>query len=109
MTRINNADTATRCWRTDHNQARLLNRRRELAHEKHGANSIESMPAADQRWMPVLIEEIGEVAHAITYDSGKTMTDLADELLDVMAVCGAWLDALRVAGFEPDNKGVWLA
>lgn len=109
MTRIDTSDIGSRCWRTDHNQARLVNRRRELAHEKHGDDSIESVPAGDARWLSILVEEVGEVAHALTYDSGQSPADLADELLDVMAVAGAWLDALRADGVNPDRKGVWLA
>ena len=43
---------------------------RAKAHQKHGANSIEAIPADDPRWLSILVEEIGEVAHAMTYDSG---------------------------------------
>lgn len=109
MTRIDTSETSTRCWRTDHNHARLVNRRRDLAHEKHGENSIEALAADDPMWVAVLLEEVGEVAHALTYDSGQTKSDIADELVDVMAVCSAWLDALRLAGHHPDTKGAWLA
>lgn len=109
VTRIDLSEMGTRCFQTDHNQARLLNRRRELASEKHGNESIEALPVGDVRWLAILIEEVGEVARTRTYDSGATLVDLADELVDVMAVCGAWLDALREAGIHPDAKGVWLA
>lgn len=108
-TRIDYGERSVRCWRTDHNQGRLINRRRELADEKHGRQSIEAIAHDDPRWPIILMEEVGEVAHALTYDSGASPSDLADEILDVMAVCGAWLDALRVAGIRPDDRGAWLA
>lgn len=111
MTRINKSDMSARCWRTDHNQARLINAAREAAHEKHGDDSIESVPADDPRWVAILGEEFGEVCHALTYDSGASLQDLADELVDVMAVAGAWLDAIRVDhGVHPTIAGkTWLA
>lgn len=107
--RIDFSDISRRCYRTDHNVARIINQRRQAAHEKHGEQSIESLDHDDPRWLSVLVEEVGEVAHALTYDSGLESSDLADELADVMAVCSAWLDALRVAGVRPDTKGTWLA
>jgi hypothetical protein len=62
------------------------------AHAKHGANSIESIPADDPRWLAILVEEIGEVANALTYDGPKE--GLRAELIDVMAVASAWLDSV---------------
>ncbi len=64
---------------------------REKAHEKHGNNSIERMFFLDPRWMPVLVEEVGEVAHELTYDADG---DLRAELVDLLAVASAWLDAI---------------
>lgn len=111
--RIDRSEIATRCWRSDHNQGRLVNGRRELADEKHGDKSIEALEYDDPAWMPILVEEVGEIAHGLTYD-GATGHDerwhaIANELLDAMAVCGAWLDALREEGIHPDAKGTWLA
>lgn len=107
MTRIDRSEMSTRCWRSDHNQSRLINAAREAAHEKHGDHSIEAVPAGDPRWLPILVEEIGEVAHALTYDADDQA--LADELLDVLAVAAAWLDALRVEGIHPTKVRTWLA
>lgn len=107
MSRIDKENLQNRCWRTDHNQARLINWAREKAHAKHGLNSIEALPASDPDWLAILAEEFGEVAHALTYDSRDNQA-LANELLDVMAVAGAWLDALRVEGVRPVS-GAWLA
>jgi hypothetical protein len=84
-----------RCFRSDHDQAREVNRRREVAHAKHGEHSIEALPGDDPRWLTVLVEEVGEVAHALTYDSDATQGDLVSEIYDVMTVASAWIDALR--------------
>ena len=66
------------------------------AHDKHGDNSIESIDPLDPRWLSILVEEVGEVAHELTYDSTG---DLRAELIDVMSVVSAWIDALdRRAG-----------
>lgn len=110
-TRIDTSDISSPCWRTDHNQGRLVNRARELAHEKHGVDSIEAVAADDPRWVAILGEEYGEVCHALTYDSGASVQDLADELVDIMAVAGAWLDAIRVDhGVHPAlARKVWQA
>lgn len=106
--RIDYSDITSRCWRTDHNQARLINAAREAAHAKHGDQSIEAIPATDPRWLAVLVEEVGEVAHALTYDATGGPQAVAAELLDVLAVAGAWLDAYRVDGVKPPTPA-WLA
>jgi NTP pyrophosphatase (non-canonical NTP hydrolase) len=67
-------------------------RARAKAHAKHGANSIEALAADSPRWLPVLIEEVGEVANTLTYDGPDLATRA--ELMDVLAVVTAWLDAI---------------
>lgn len=64
---------------------------RAKAHAKHGENSIEGILPSSPRWLPILVEEIGEVSHELTYDSTGS---LRAELIDVLAVASAWLDAL---------------
>lgn len=66
-------------------QARLA------AHKKHGDQSIEAAAAGDPRWLPILVEEVGEVAHELTYDAAGSVRA---ELIDVLAVASAWVDAL---------------
>lgn len=83
------------CYRDDHALYREVLQARLKAHEKHGANSIEVEPASSARWLPILVEEIGEIAEALTYD-GKG--DLRAELVDGLAVLSAWVDALDRAG-----------
>lgn len=65
---------------------------RRKAHAKHGNSSIEGMPAEHPAWLPVLVEEVGEVAHEMTYDAKGG--SLRAELVDVLAVASAWLDAI---------------
>lgn len=96
MTRIDYEDCDRHCFRGDHRQANVINAARIRAHEKHGTNSVESIDHDDPRWLAILVEEVGEVAHALTYDADPTR--LADELVDVLTVASAWLDAHRAIG-----------
>jgi len=67
-------------------------RARAAAHAKHGTNSIEALAADSPRWLPVLVEEVGEIANTLTYDGPGHNTRA--ELIDVLAVVTAWLDAI---------------
>lgn len=67
-------------------------RARFAAHAKHGANSIEVLAADSPHWLPVLVEEVGEVANTLTYDGPDLATRA--ELIDVLAVVTAWIDAI---------------
>lgn len=66
------------------------------AHEKHGTNSIEAISAHDPRWISILMEEVGEVAHELTYDA---VGSLRKELIDVLSVATAW-----VASIDKDQR-----
>jgi hypothetical protein len=81
-----------RCYRDDHEIWQQTLQARLRAHTKHGANSIEAIAADSPRWLAILVEEVGEVANCLTYDgpTGK----LRDELIDVMSVASAWIDAI---------------
>lgn len=79
---------------------------RFAARLKHGENSIERVPGRDPRWLSILVEEVGEVAHALTYDAahtGSVEESVRAELLDVLAVASAWADALDHI-IEQQNK-----
>ncbi len=68
---------------------------RERADRKHGVNGIEQLPVGSDRWLAILTEELGEVAHTLTYDVDDEWGDaLVSELIDVASVATAWLDAL---------------
>lgn len=69
------------------------------AHEKHGENSIEAVPALDiARWLPILGEEFGEVNEALTYDKSESEAEkwanVRAELIDVITVATAWVAAI---------------
>ncbi|QNE21929.1 hypothetical protein F1D05_33465 [Kribbella qitaiheensis] len=68
---------------------------RSAAHDKHGDNSIEALAADSPRWLPVLVEEVGEIANTLTYDGPGDNTRA--ELIDAIAVLTAWLDAIDTA------------
>jgi NTP pyrophosphatase (non-canonical NTP hydrolase) len=90
--RTHGSGNQARCFRDDHDPWREIMRAREKAHAKHGANSIEALPADDPRWLPILVEEIGEMAHCLTYDGPKD--ELRAEVIDVLAVASALLAAI---------------
>lgn len=71
---------------------------RAKAKAKHGDNSIEAIEAGDPRWLSILVEEVGEAAHELTYDSTGS---LRAELVDILAVSSSWLDALDRAVVSP--------
>lgn len=72
---------------------REIQQAREKADQKHGDNSIEHLPADSPDWLPILVEEVGEVAQAQTYDKGSRAS-LRAELIDVCSVASAWIAAL---------------
>lgn len=82
----------THCFRDDHVLYREVLAARRKAHAKHGENSIEVEPADSPRWLAILVEEVGEIANAQTYDGPKE--NLRAELIDVLAVASAWVDSL---------------
>ena len=85
------SDTSMHCFRSDHEPWREIMRAREKADVKHGENSIEQLAADSPRWLSILVEEVGEVAHELTYDATGS---LRAELIDVLSVASAWLAAL---------------
>jgi NTP pyrophosphatase (non-canonical NTP hydrolase) len=68
---------------------------RVRAHAKHGAQSIEGQNSGD-RLLPILLEEVGEVARAMNeYALGNLTHEEAGrairaELVDVLTVASAW-------------------
>lgn len=90
------------------------------AHEKHGDQSIEAIEATDLRWLSILVEEVGETAHELTYDAQRRvdvysgeplppaeqrkrhLEELRKELLDVATVAVAWIASIDL---EPGGSG----
>lgn len=64
------------------------------AHLKHGRHSMMN-PAMDMgERLAILVEEVGEVAHAMTYDVNK-LPELRKELIQVAAMALSWFEATR--------------
>lgn len=61
---------------------------------KHGENAQDCLFFDDPKCFLNLAEEFGEVAHALTYDSGKGLGELQKELIQVAAMAIAWADTL---------------
>lgn len=73
------------------------------AHNKHDANggsSMERQPWESDRWLPVLMEELGEVSRELNewHHNNRTVEQLRDnlrsELVQHAAIVTAWIDAL---------------
>jgi NTP pyrophosphatase (non-canonical NTP hydrolase) len=75
--------------------SRDVDRERKRAHRKHSAKgrSAEQMPWTDPIWLPVLVEEVGEVARALC--DGETPERVREELIQVAAMAQAWADAIE--------------
>lgn len=60
--------------------------------------SLEQQTWDDHRWLPVLVEEVGEVARALSDVTRNTTEDTMDamrsELVQVAAMATAWVAAL---------------
>lgn len=70
---------------------------RVRAHEKHDTRgaSMERANWDDPRWLPVLVEEVGEVAREIIDVYGEADREkLREELVQVGAMTAAWIDAI---------------
>lgn len=65
------------------------------AHLKHGPMSLLN---PDMPWplkLAALVEEVGEVAHELTYDQGAEPTKLVKELLQVASVALTWVESIE--------------
>jgi hypothetical protein len=82
---------------------------RERAHTKHGmkGNSRENAHWADAEWLPILMEELGEAAHELTYDvqSQRKMDRLRAELIQVAAMACAWVDSIDRGADRLEDHG----
>lgn len=71
-----------------------VHRERIRAHAKHSPQSRETAGATDAEWLPILMEELGEVAHELTYDANGSLPRIRAELVQVAAMAIAWIDAI---------------
>lgn len=84
------------------------------AHAKHdpNGNSMERAAWDSPRWLPVLVEEVGECARVLcdmpapeqdftlnlnVTETRAAVTHLREELIQVAAMAAAWADAIEAA------------
>lgn len=67
------------------------------AYTKHNGKTPRSWQVGDNTSLVVLIEEVGEVARAMTYDEGDP-DNLAAELIQVATMAAAWAERLMIRG-----------
>jgi NTP pyrophosphatase (non-canonical NTP hydrolase) len=60
-------------------------------HDDHG-QSMERREYTDSRWLPVVVEEVGEVARVLC--DGENTNRLRAELVQVAAMVIAWIEAI---------------
>lgn len=88
---------------------RDVHRERERAHRKHdpAGGSMERKRWSDRMWLPVLTEEVGEVARVLCdqavgdereRDPTHVRARLREELVQVAAMACAWVDAIDREG-----------
>ena len=67
------------------------------AFAKHAGKTTRSHSVGDRESLVVLVEEVGEVARAMTYDEGDD-DQLYAELIQVAAVAAAWAERIQIRG-----------
>ena len=71
------------------------------AHLKHGDHSMLGKRYSSGDRLAILVEEVGEVAHELTYDSGGPgvgegrRDELVKELIQVAAMAASWVEFLE--------------
>jgi hypothetical protein len=69
------------------------------AHLKHGEHSMLGKKYSSGDRLAILVEEVGEVAHELTYDSGGPgggrRDELVKELIQVAAMAATWVEFLE--------------
>ena len=65
------------------------------AHLKHGEHSMMGSRYTAHERLAILVEEVGEVAHELTYDQGDDRDKLVKELIQVAAMAASWAEYLE--------------
>lgn len=65
------------------------------AHTKHGPNSMLGTGYSSHERLAILVEEVGEVAHELTYDQSGDASALVKELIQVAAMAATWIEYLE--------------
>lgn len=72
----------------------------DRAYKKHHGRTPRSRQVSDGESLAILVEEVGEVARAMTYDEGD-VNQLATELIQVATMAAAWAERLLRGGDHP--------
>ena len=65
------------------------------AHLKHGEHSMLGPHYTSGDRLAILVEEVGEVAHEMTYDQDGDRGKLVRELIQVAAMAATWIEYLE--------------
>jgi len=65
------------------------------AHLKHGEHSMLGPRYSSGDRLAILVEEVGEVAHELTYDQDGDQSKLVKELIQVAAMAATWIEYLE--------------
>jgi hypothetical protein len=65
------------------------------AHLKHGEHSMLGPHYSSGDRLAILVEEVGEVAHELTYDQDGDRSKLVKELIQVAAMAATWIEYLE--------------
>jgi hypothetical protein len=68
------------------------------AHLKHGSHSMMGRQYTSAERLVILVEEVGEVAHELTYD--QSAEGLITELIQVAAMAATWIEYLTPEAVE---------
>lgn len=65
------------------------------AYLKHNEHSVFNPEMPPLEKLAILVEEVGEVAHELTYDTDDSLENLRSELIQVASVALTWYESLR--------------
>lgn len=65
------------------------------AHIRHGSKSMLGTCYTNHERLAILVEEVGEVAHELTYDQTGDKDKLVIELIQVAAMAATWIEFLE--------------
>jgi hypothetical protein len=65
------------------------------AHLRHGDHSMLGTGYTESDRLAILVEEVGEVAHELTYDQSGDRDKLVKELIQVAAMALTWVEHLE--------------
>ena len=70
----------------------------------HGEQAMVSPTLPDADRLPILVEEVGEVARGMTYDNNEGVEHLIEELEQTAAMAASWATVLRTRIYREANS-----